>query len=144
MNPDNDDKNEQSANDKNNNVFEQETCDDMTDTFVSPTIDVLMPLFENDISFDFPDVEDQCVYEICSTSYKTPETEVNSTPAESFETTDLSKTQKETDTDTSKTKEDTDTSKTKEETDTSLTELSEEQTDEDIQFRQPRRRRKKR
>lgn len=134
MNSVNDDNNEQSSNDKNINIFEHETCDDMADTFASPTIDVFMPLFENDISLDFTDLEDQYVYEICSTCYETPENEVNSTSAESFETTDTSNTQKE-----------TDIGKTQEKTDTSLTELSEGQTDshdEDIQYRQPRRRRK--
>lgn len=134
MNSVNDDNNEQSSNDKNINIFEHETCDDMADTFASPTIDVFMPLFENDISLDFTDLEDQYVYEICRTCYETPENEVNSTSAESFETTDTSNTQKE-----------TDIGKTQEKTDTSLTELSEGQTDshdEDIQYRQPRRRRK--
>lgn len=33
-------------------------CDDMVDIFVSLIIDVLMFLFENDISLDFIDVED--------------------------------------------------------------------------------------
>lgn len=43
MNSVNDDNNEQSSNDKNINIFEHETCDDMADTFASPTIDVLCP-----------------------------------------------------------------------------------------------------
>ncbi|XP_062602831.1 uncharacterized protein LOC134264549 [Saccostrea cucullata] len=95
----------QSANDKNNNICEQEVCD-ATGTFAvsnegSTSIDVLMPLFESDINFDFPEVEDQFVYEICSTSYETPEIEVNSTPKESFNSTDTSTTQEDTDTEIS-------------------------------------------